>query len=94
MELLKANGYETCVVGRPDTVTAEDWHDPAQLAKCADRFLCTVTSKSKPGPGNYFKEVPANPWSTHTRFLVSNRLLIDENYTAPLRDLLGTFRSV
>jgi len=34
-----------------------------------------------------------NPWSTHTRFLVSNRLLIDETYTGPLRDLLGTFRS-
>jgi len=62
MELLKANGYETCVVGRPDVVTAEDWHDPAQLAKCADRFLCTVTSKSRPGPGNYYKAVTANPW--------------------------------
>ncbi len=34
-----------------------------------------------------------NPWSTHTRFLVSNRLLINENYAGPLRDLLGTFRS-
>lgn len=34
-----------------------------------------------------------NPWSTHTRFLVSNRLLIDETYAGPLRDLLGTFRS-
>jgi arylsulfatase A-like enzyme len=62
MELLKANGYETCVVGRPDVVTAEDWHNPAQLAKCADRFLCTVTSKSRPGPGNYYQEVTANPW--------------------------------
>lgn len=27
-----------------------------------------------------------NPWSTHTRFLVSNRLLIDETYAGPLRD--------
>ena len=34
-----------------------------------------------------------NPWSTHSRFLVSNRLLIDETYAGPLRDLLGTFRS-
>lgn len=34
-----------------------------------------------------------NPWSTHTRFLVSNRLLIDETYAGPLRDLLGTFRT-
>ncbi|QDT84773.1 DISARM system SNF2-like helicase DrmD [Gimesia chilikensis] len=34
-----------------------------------------------------------NPWGTHTRFLVSHRLLIDETYVGPLRDHLGTFRS-
>jgi superfamily II DNA or RNA helicase len=34
-----------------------------------------------------------NPWSTHSRFLVSQRLLIDEVYTGPLRDWLGTFRA-
>lgn len=33
-----------------------------------------------------------NPWSSHSRFLVSNRLLIDEAYAAPLRDWLGDFR--
>lgn len=33
-----------------------------------------------------------NPWGTHTRFLVSHRLVIDEAYTGPLRDWLGTFR--
>lgn len=33
-----------------------------------------------------------NPWDTHPRFLVSNRLLIDEAYAGPLRDWLGTFR--
>jgi SNF2-related domain len=34
-----------------------------------------------------------NPWSTHSRFLVSHRLLIDESYAAPLRDWLGDFRT-
>lgn len=34
-----------------------------------------------------------NPWGTHTRWLVSHLLLIDEAYAAPLRDWLGTFRS-
>ena len=34
-----------------------------------------------------------NPWGTHTRFLVSHRLLIDETYVGPLRDHLSTFRS-
>lgn len=34
-----------------------------------------------------------NPWSTHSRFLVSHRLLIDEAYTNPLIDWLGDFRA-
>lgn len=33
-----------------------------------------------------------NPWTTHTRFLVSHRLLIDEAYTGPMLDWLGEFR--
>ncbi|MFN7766080.1 MAG: DISARM system SNF2-like helicase DrmD, partial [Planctomycetaceae bacterium] len=33
-----------------------------------------------------------NPWTTHSRFLVSHRLLVDEAYTATLRDWLGPFR--
>ena len=33
-----------------------------------------------------------NPWGTHTRFLISHRLLIDDTYAAPLRDWLDTFR--
>lgn len=33
-----------------------------------------------------------NPWTTHTRFLVSQRLLTDEAHAGPLRDWLGDFR--
>lgn len=33
-----------------------------------------------------------NPWGTHTRFLVSQRLLIDEAYAGPMRDWLGELR--
>ena len=33
-----------------------------------------------------------NPWKTHSRFLISHRLLTDESYTAGLRDWLGDFR--
>lgn len=33
-----------------------------------------------------------NPWDTHTRFLISHRLLIDESYTSSLRDWLGGMR--
>ncbi|MDE0860204.1 MAG: sulfatase-like hydrolase/transferase [Akkermansiaceae bacterium] len=58
MQLLKANGYETCAVGRLDMVTADDWHNPADIAKCADRFLGSASG----GPGNYFKEAKDTPW--------------------------------
>jgi SNF2 family DNA or RNA helicase len=34
-----------------------------------------------------------NPWTTHTRFIISHALLRDETYTAPLRDWLGEFAS-
>jgi superfamily II DNA or RNA helicase len=34
-----------------------------------------------------------NPWNTHSRFLISQRLLIGEAYAGPLRDWLGEFRS-
>ncbi|HKV40897.1 MAG TPA: SNF2-related protein [Blastocatellia bacterium] len=33
-----------------------------------------------------------NPWETYPRFLVSQRLLIDEAYAGPLRDWLGALR--
>lgn len=32
-----------------------------------------------------------NPWTTHSRFLISHRLLIDEAYAGPLRNWLGAF---
>src|ERR1035437_5376630 len=34
-----------------------------------------------------------NPWTTHSRFLISQRLLIDETYASSLQDWLGTFRA-
>ncbi len=33
-----------------------------------------------------------NPWNTHSRFLISQRLLIDEAYKGPFMDWLGDFR--
>jgi len=53
MELLKAGGYSTCAVGRLDMVTADDWHDPAQVAGAADRFLGSASNS----PGNYYRQV-------------------------------------
>jgi len=48
---------------------------------------------------DYFQKVRqergfgVNPWTTHARFLVSHRLLIDEAYAGTLRDWLGSFRA-
>jgi arylsulfatase A-like enzyme len=53
-ELLKRAGYTTCAVGRLDMVTAENWHDPAMIARYVDRFL---GSTGHTGPGNYFAAV-------------------------------------
>ena len=53
-ELLKGAGYATCAVGRLDMVTAEDWHDPKNIAHYVDRFFGSTGHK---GPGNYFKDV-------------------------------------
>ncbi|MBM3891368.1 MAG: arylsulfatase, partial [Verrucomicrobia bacterium] len=53
-ELLKRAGYATCAVGRLDMVTAEDWHDPACVARYVDRFLGNAGGG---GPGHYFKAV-------------------------------------
>lgn len=32
-----------------------------------------------------------NPWTTHSRFIISHHLLRDEDYASPLRDWLGVF---
>ena len=58
-ELLKRAGYATCAVGRLDMVTAENWHDPAMIARHVDRFL---GSTGHTGPGNYFKAVRTTPF--------------------------------
>ncbi|MSU48390.1 MAG: arylsulfatase [Opitutus sp.] len=58
-ELMKRAGYATCAVGRLDMVTAENWHDPALIARHVDRFL---GSTGHIGPGNYFKAVRTTPF--------------------------------
>ena len=53
-EMLKDGGYTTCATGRLDMITGEPWHDPANLAKVADRFFGSTGHR---GPGNYFANV-------------------------------------
>lgn len=53
-ELLERTGYNTCAVGRLDMATAENWHEPQNIAHHVDRFF---GSTGHLGPGNYFKNV-------------------------------------
>ena len=53
-ELLKRAGYATCAVGRLDMVTAENWHDPANISHHVDHYF---GSTGHQGPGNHFKDV-------------------------------------
>ncbi len=63
MQLLKTNGYTTCAVGRLDMVTADNWHDPAQVAGAADRFLGSASNS----PGNYYREVTGADFSRYPK---------------------------
>src|SRR6202142_251244 len=88
-ELLLRKKAREIVVCCPPSMLYQ-WKDELE-----NRFGMTFEILDK----DYMKQVRqdrgfgVNPWSTHSRFLISQRLLIDEAYTAPLRDWLGDFRS-
>ncbi len=56
-ELLKQAGYSTHVVGRLDMTTADDWHEPEQIARHVDQFFGTASIPGNLGPGSYFNLV-------------------------------------
>jgi arylsulfatase len=53
-ELFKRAGYQTAAVGRLDMTTADNWHEPANIARYVDRFL---GSTGHAGPASYFHDV-------------------------------------
>lgn len=63
MELLKAEGYETCAVGRLDMVTSDDWHDPAKVGLAVDRFLGAASNS----PGNYYREIRGSDYASYPK---------------------------
>jgi SNF2 family DNA or RNA helicase len=88
-ELLLRKKVRDIIVSCPPSMLLQ-WHEELEA-----RFGLTFEILDK----DYMKRVRrergfgVNPWSTHSRFLISHRLLIDEAYAGPLRDWLGTFRS-
>jgi SNF2 family DNA or RNA helicase len=86
--LLLRRRIETIVVAAPPSMLPQ-WQDELE-----SRFGLTfviidrtyyATCRRERGYG-------INPWTTHSRFLISTRLLVDETYVAGLRDWLGPLR--
>ncbi|HRY14942.1 MAG: DISARM system SNF2-like helicase DrmD [Candidatus Competibacteraceae bacterium] len=87
-ELLLRKKVRDLVVACPPSMLLQ-WQDELETRfgltfRILDKTYLTQTRQAR-GFG-------VNPWTTHNRFLISQRLLIDETYTAPLRDWLGEFR--
>ncbi len=88
-ELLLRKKVQDIVVACPPSML-EQWQDELEV-----RFGMTFQILDK----DYVRDVRrqrgygVNPWSTHSRFLISHRLLIDEGYSAPMLDWLGDFRA-
>jgi superfamily II DNA or RNA helicase len=87
-ELLLRKKVRDIVVACPPSVLPQ-WQDELET-----RFGLTFQVLDREYVLNTRRErgYATNPWATHTRFLISHRLLTDEHYTAPLRDWLGDFR--
>ncbi len=86
-ELLLRKKVRTVVVAAPPSVL-EQWQ-----AELEERFGLTFVLLDRAYVARMRRErgFGVNPWRTHSRFLVSHRLLIDSAYTDPLREWLGPF---
>ena len=86
-ELLLRRRIDRIVVACPPSML-EQWRDEMEA-----RFGLTFTILDRAYVGRMRRErgFSVNPWTTHSRFMVSHRLLIDETYASGLRDWLGEF---
>ena len=86
-ELLLRRRIDRIVVACPPSML-EQWCDEMEA-----RFGLAFTILDRAHVARMRRErgFSVNPWTTHSRFLVSHRLLIDEAYASGLRDWLGAF---
>lgn len=84
-ELLLRKKAKTVVVAAPPSVL-EQWQ-----AEMEDRFglIFEILDRAYVARMRRERGFGVNPWRTHSRFLVSHRLLIDPAYADPLRAWLG-----
>lgn len=87
-ELLLRRRIDYIVVAAPPSMTIQ-WREELE-----SKFGLTLRPVDREQVAELRKArgYVANPWTTDSRFVVSHKLLIDEAYTAGLRDALGPFR--
>ena len=87
-ELLLRRKVRTIVVAAPPSVL-EQWK-----AEMEERFglIFQILDRQYLARIRRERGFGTNPWSTHSRFLVSHRLLADPTYAEPMRAWLGAMR--
>jgi len=87
-ELLLRKKVQDIVVACPPSMLLQ-WQDELE-----DRFgmVFQILDKEYIAKVRQERGYAVNPWTTHSRSLVSHRLLIDEDYAGTLRDWLTDFR--
>lgn len=88
-ELLLRRRLDFFVVVAPPAM-AQQWRD-----ELATKFglAATIVDREWVARVRRRRGFTANPWATGSAFILSNRLLIDDNYVAGLRELLGPARA-
>ena len=86
-ELLLRRRIDRIVVACPPSML-DQWRDEMEA-----RFglMFTILDRGYVTSMRRERGFSVNPWTTHSRFLVSHRLLIDEAYASGLRDWMGQF---
>ena len=86
-EMLLRRRIDRIVVACPPAML-DQWQDEMEA-----RFGLTFTILDRAYVTRMRRErgFSVNPWTTHSRFLISHRLLVDEVYASGLRDWLGEF---
>ena len=86
-ELLMRQKVRRVVVSCPASML-QQWQDELE-----DRFGLTFVIYNRDFVARTRRErgYATNPWTTHSRFLISHSLLSDESYAGPLREWLGDF---
>ncbi len=86
-ELLLRRRIDRIVVACPPAML-DQWQDEMEA-----RFGLAFTILDRAYVARMRRErgFSVNPWTTHSRFLISHRLLVDETYASGLRDWLGAF---